>query len=173
MLEGSSPSYFTMYRMRSGHPGTHLQACHDRLWQEIEVSAICMGDSQRMGQSAAPNAGHVEVGDLHNLGQRVHTRCRNRAQLLLRHLGQRAHKVHNCITVQQPAASTAQHTVSQSDKSQPRLWLELCRNLRGGLAALSMHVTMAFSWVKTALSGNVSRRQGHVPILQQTAFTDR
>ena len=54
----------------------------------------------------APDAGHVEVGDLHDLGEGVDAGRRHRPQLLLRHLRQRPHKVHDRIAVQQPTAQS-------------------------------------------------------------------
>ena len=46
----------------------------------------------------APDAAHVEVADLDELGEAVDARRVRAAQLLARHRAQRAHELHDCLT---------------------------------------------------------------------------
>lgn len=47
-----------------------------------------------------PDAAHVEMGDLDNLGKAIHTRGVSRVQLLLGNGTQGPHKLHDGLTVQ-------------------------------------------------------------------------
>ena len=49
---------------------------------------------------ALPDAAHIEMSYLHNLGKAIDTRCMSRVQLLLGNGAQGLHKLHNGLTIQ-------------------------------------------------------------------------
>lgn len=59
--------------------------------------ALC---SCRCDTGSLPDAAHVEVGNLHNLGEAIHAGGMSRVKLLLGNCTQRPHKLHNGLTVQ-------------------------------------------------------------------------
>lgn len=60
-----------------------------------------------------PDAAHIEVGNLHNLGEAINTRCMRGVQLLLSNGTQGPHKLHNGFTVQLVTAPPPQHVGCQ------------------------------------------------------------
>lgn len=64
------------------------------------MSANGVEGSWRNRNISAPDAGHVEVRDLHDLGERVDARRARGAQLLPRHRAQRPHEFHDGLAVE-------------------------------------------------------------------------
>ena len=77
------------------------------------VKLLCTSDYTARGilKKTLPDTAHVEVGNLHNLGEAIDPGGVCRVQLLLGNSTQGTHKLHNGLTVQ--LVTAAPRTLSQ------------------------------------------------------------